>query len=237
MKSNNKTIGILLIIGAIALLIPYTMLTIIFEYPTILRHNTGTILTKFYQGGNSLVWTWFAFAITGIPLIPAYIMIGQKFENQAPLVRMATTIGVISLLVQMIGLLRWTFVVPVLADTYVHAADEATKAAAIVSFKTIHQFAGVILGEHLGQLFTIAWTVMMTISFAKLKLMPRWVNWLGIISAAIYLLAQAELFATVIKGFPVWDMPGFIGSTGWLVWLIIVGVMFIKKRNQSAVAE
>ncbi len=228
MKNNNQTIGILLMTGAIALLIPYTMLTIIFEYPAILRQDTGTILTKFNQGGNSLVWTWFAFAITGIPFIPAYIMIGQKFENKAPLVRMATTIGVIGLIVQIIGLLRWTFVVPVLADTFVHAADDATKAAAIVSFKTIHQFGGVILGEHLGQLFTIAWTAMITISFAKLKMMPKWVNWLGIISSVIYLLAQAELFATVIKGFPVWDMAGFIGSTLWLIWLIIVGFKFLK---------
>ncbi len=231
MKSNNKTIGILLITGAIALLVPYTILTIIFEYPGILRQDTGTILTKFYQGGNSLVWTWFAFAITGIPLIPAYIMIGQNFENKAPLVRMATTIGVIGLIVQMIGLLRWTFVVPVLANTFVHATDEATKAAAIVSFKTIHQFAGVLLGEHLGQLFTIAWTVMMSISFAKLKLMPKWVNLLGMISAAIYLLAQAELFATVLKGFPVWELAGFIGSTLWLIWLIIVGFKFQKIAN------
>lgn len=166
-------------------------------------------------------------------MIPAYILIGQKFENKAPLVRMATTIGVIGLIVQMIGLLRWTFVVPMLADTFVQATDEATKAAAIVSFKTIHQFGGVILGEHLGQLFTIAWTVLMTISFARLKAIPQWVNRLGIISSAIYLLAQAELFATVMKGFPVWDMAGFIGSTLWLIWLIIVGVMFIKRRNQN----
>jgi hypothetical protein len=232
MKSNNKTIGILLIIGAIALLIPYTMLTIIFDYPDILRQDAGTILSRFYQGGHPLVWTWFAFAITGLPLLPAYILIGQKLETQAPLVRIATTIGVTGLIVQMIGLLRWTFVVPVLADTFVHAPDEATKAAAIVSFKTIHQFGGVILGEHLGQLFTIAWTMMMTFSFAKLKLMPKWVNWLGVTSAVIYLLAQAELFATVMKGFPVWDMAGFIGSTLWLVWLAIIGVMFIRNRNQ-----
>ena len=228
MKTNNKTIGILFLIGAIALLIPYTMLSIIFEYPDILRQDTGIILTQFYQGGNALVWTWFAFAITGIPLLPAYIMLGQKYENKAPLVRMGTTIGVIGLIVQMIGLLRWTFVVPVLADSFVHATDEATKAAAIVSFKTIHQFGGVILGEHLGQLFTIAWTVMMTLSFAKLKLMPQWVNGLGILSAAIYLLAQAELFATVLKGFPVWEMAGFIGSTLWLIWLIIIGFKFLK---------
>ncbi len=233
MKQNNKSIGILLITGAVALLIPYTMLTIVFEYPDILRQDTGTILTKFYQGGNSLIWIWFTFAVTGLPLLPAYISMGQQFENKAPLVRTATTIGVIGLIVQMVGLLRWTFVVPILADTYVHAADESTKAAAIISFKAIHQFGGVILGEHLGQLFTIAWTVMMTISFVQLKLMPKWVNALGIISSTIYLLAQAELFATVMKSFPVWDMAGFIGSTLWLVWLAIVGSIFIKKRNQQ----
>lgn len=227
---KQKTIGWLLIAGAAGVFIPYTILTIIFEYPDILRQDTGVILTKFNEGGGQLVSTWFAFALMGLPLIPAYILIGQKLENKSSLVRIATTIGVIGLVVQMIGLLRWTFVVPVLADSYVYATDEATKAAAMIAFKTIHQFAGVILGEHLGQLFTIVWTVLISISLIKLKLVPKWVGWLGFISSFIYLLAQAELFATVIKGFPVWDMAGFIGSALWLLWLIIMGIRFLKIK-------
>ena len=225
---TEKSIGWLLIAGAAGVFIPYTVLTMIFEYPEILRQETGVILTKFNEGGSMLIWTWFAFALIGLPLVPAYIRIGQKLENKAPLVRVATTIGVIGLIVQMIGLLRWTFVIPVLANSYVHATDEATKSAAIIAFKTIHQFAGVILGEHLGQLFTIIWTVLISISFAKLKLIPKWINILGCVSAFIYLLAQAELLATVIPGFPVWDMAGFIGSTLWLIWLILVGLRFLK---------
>lgn len=225
---TEKSIGWLLIAGAAGVFIPYTVLTMIFEYPEILRQETGVILTKFNEGGSRLIWTWFAFALIGLPLVPAYIRIGQKLESKAPLVRVATTIGVIGLIVQMIGLLRWTFVIPVLANSYVHATDEATKSAAIIAFKTIHQFAGVILGEHLGQLFTIIWTVLISISFARLKLIPKWINILGCVSAFIYLLAQAELLATVIPGFPVWDMAGFIGSTLWLVWLILVGIKFLK---------
>lgn len=228
----NRSIGGLFIAGAVALFIPYTMLTIIFEYPDILRQDTAVILTKFHEGGSCLIWTWFAFAITGLPLLPAYTFLGQKLENKSPLARTATTIGVIGLVVQMVGLLRWTFVVPVLADTFVGAADEPTKAAAIVAFKTIHQFGGVILGEHLGQLFTIAWTVMISLSFAKLRLFPQWVNWLGFVNSFIYLLAQAELFATVMPGFPVWDMAGFIGSTLWLVWLVAIG---IKIRSLNSI--
>lgn len=183
---------------------------------------------------STLIWTWFAFAITGIPLIPAYILLGRQYENKSGLIRIATTVGITGLIVQMIGLLRWTFVVPVLASTFVAATDDATRAAAVVSFKVIHQFGGVILGEHLGQLFTIGWTILLSIAFARLKLMPRWVNGLGIGTAVIYLLAQLELFATVMPEMPVWEMAGFIGSTLWLVWLIIIGVFFIRKRNQKS---
>ncbi len=89
-----------------------------------------------------------------------------------------------------------------------------------------------MLGEHIWQLFTVAWTIMISYAFIKLKSFPKWVSWLGIISSIIYLLAQAELFATVIQDFPFWDMAGFIGSTLWLLWLIIIGIMFIKIKSQ-----
>ncbi|WP_309640831.1 DUF4386 domain-containing protein [Flavobacterium sp.] len=226
---NNIHIGILLIVSSIALLIPYSILTIIFDYPNILRQDTAMVLQQFHEGGNTLIATWFAFAMTGIPLVPAYILIVQQFEKKTTIIRTATTIGVIGLIVQMIGLLRWTFVVPVLADTFVNATDPATKAAAVVAFKTIHQFAGVLLGEHLGQLFTIAWTLMLSYSLAKLQFVPKSMAWFGYITSAIYLCAQAELFATVVPGFPVWEMAGFIGSTLWLIWLIILGILFLKS--------
>jgi len=228
---HNKTIGSLMILGAVALFVPYILLTIIFDYPDILRKDTAHVLTQFHAGGSKLIWTWFAFAITGLPLLPAYILLGKSLESKVPMMRVATTIGVIGLVVQMIGLLRWTFVVPVLADAFVNSNDEAIKAAAIINFKLIHQFGGVLLGEHLGQIFTIAWTVMVTMTFAKLKLVPRWINWLGYISSVFYLSAQADLFATVMPGFPVWHMAGFIGSTLWLVWLITIGIVFIKAKG------
>jgi hypothetical protein len=230
-KNNYLNIGWLFIIGAVAVLIPYTFLTMIFDYPNILRQDVGTVLTKFHKGGPALIATWFAFAITGVPLIPAYIMLGQKLERKNNLVRTATTIGMIGLIVQIIGLLRWTFVVPVLADSYVNATDEASKSAAIIAFKTIHQFGGVLLGEHLGQLFTIVWTVLLCRAFHQLKMFPAWVSWFGYGCSIIYLMAQAELFVTVIPNFPVFDIAGFLGSTLWLVWLVVIGVFFLKRQD------
>lgn len=171
---------------------------------------------------------WFLFAILGFPLLLAYISIGQKLETRFYFVRWATALGIISGIVQIIGLLRWTFVVPVLANNFVNATNETTRETIKIVFQTMHQFGGVLLGEHLGQLFTIGWTIMIATAFNKLRLFPRWIIWFGYISAGIYLLAQAELFATVIPGFPIWNLAGLIGSTMWLIWLIIVGVKFLK---------
>jgi len=229
----RKLIGWLLITGAVGVIIPYTILIMIFEYPAILHQEAGVILTKFHAGGATLIFTWFAFAIIGLPLLPAYLLIGKVGGNKSVVVSVAATIGVVGLLVQMIGLLRWVFVVPVLANTFVSTTDESIRTAAVIAFKAVHQFGGVLLGEHLGQLFTIISTVIISISFAKLKLFPNWINGLGIIGAVIYLLAQAELFATVIPGFPVWDLAGVIGSTLWLVWLIVLGVHFIIKADKN----
>lgn len=229
---TEKIISSLFIIGAIGVLVPYTILTIIFDYPDILRRDTGYILTKFHEGGNRLIWTWWAFAILGLPLLKAYSWLGQLLEHKIKYVRVATTIGIIGLIVQMIGLLRWTFVVPVLANDYV-TGNEMMKEASKVGFQIVHQYGGVVLGEHIGQLFTVIWSILMTMAFAKLKLFPKWVTALGYGSSIIYLLAQTELFATVMPDIPVVGFAGFVGSTLWIIWLIIIG-LFIRKKNLSA---
>lgn len=229
----EKTTGWLLIAGAVGVFIPYTLLTMNFEYPDILRQDTGTILTKFHEGGTTLIFTWWAFAILGLPLLVAYTLIGQQLNGKLGFIKWVTTLGVVSIIVQLVGLLRWVFVVPVLANNYIASTNDVAKEAAISSFQTIHQFGGVLLGEHLGQLFTVIWTIMISYAFIKLRYFPKWVSWLGIIASVIYFLAQAELFGTVIPGFPVWDMAGFIGSTLWLVWLIILGIFFIRKKSMA----
>ena len=228
---SGKRIGNLLLLGVGLVMIPYTALTMLFDYPDILRQPPGDILTRFHAGGPLLIAVWWLFAVGGLPLVQAYVLIGQKLEHQDLQVRWATTLGVISAITQIVGLLRWPFVVAVLATQYVNATDVATKQAAMVVFSAIHQYGGVVLGEHLGQLLTIAYTVLISRVFARLHLFPRWVNYLGYGASAIYLLAQGELFATVIPGFPNWELAGLLGSTLWLVWLVVIGIRFRSLQD------
>jgi hypothetical protein len=227
--TSGKGIGYLLIVGAIGVFLPYTILTITFNYPDILRQESGFILTEFHKGGTALIFTWLAFALLGLPLLVAYSLIGQNLESKIPNLRWVTTIGIISGVVQIIGLLRWVFVVPVLATEFVNTTNPTTQEAVKIAFRVIHQFGGVLLGEHLGQLFTVIWTTMISAALLKINIISKWLAWLGFTASFIYFLAQAELLATVIAGFPMIGVAGFLGSTLWLIWLILVGVKFIRN--------
>lgn len=231
--NKNKLTGFLLLLGAMGAFVPYTILTSTFEYPQILRQDVVTILTKFNAGSSGLIFTWFTFAIMGLPLLMAYVMIGQKLEHKNYLIKFATTAGVISIVAQMVGLLRWVFVVPVLAKNMAGANTDAARESISISFQMIHQFGGVLLGEHIGQLFTIIWTVIICYVIIKTDLFSKWIAYFGIISSVIYFFAQGELFSTVINNFPVWNLAGFIGSTLWLVWLIVLGVRFMRLKMDN----
>jgi hypothetical protein len=78
-------------------------------------------------------------------------------------------------------------------------------------------------------LFTIIWTIAMSWALLKAGFIQRWMAVLGYVASIIYLLAQTELFQTVIPSFPVVGIAGFLGSTLWLVWLVSVGVVFMRK--------
>lgn len=230
----RKLTGLFFIIGAILVNIPYTLLIMNFDYPDILRLPTEEILARFHAGGNSLIYTWLAFAWVGLPMLFGVILLKRILEKEnSPFLETATTIGVIGFIVQVIGLLRWVFVVPVLARLFTDpTTDSATKAAIPVVFSAIHQYGGVILGEHMGQFLIIIWMSLISAIIYKSEMFSKWVAWLGWITSAVYILGQTELFATAIPDFPVVDWGGLYGSLLWLLWMIVVGVVLVKYKEQ-----
>ena len=221
----RKLTGVFFIIGALLVNIPYTLLIVNFDYPDILRQPTAEILTKFHAGGASLIYTWLALAWIGLPILLGMVMLKRVLEKEdSPLLETATALGVIGYVVQLIGLLRWVFVVPVLARLYTDpTSDPAIQASISAVFVAIHQYGGVVLGEHLGQFFTIVWMSIISGIIYQSKMFSKWVAWLGWFASAVYLLAQTELFATAIPNFPVIGWAGLYGSLLWLAWMLKIG--------------
>lgn len=228
-------VGIIFVLVPFLIQIPYIILIINFQYPDILRKPAETILMDFHKGGSFLVWTWWFFGISGLPLIFGYFHLYQHTKVKNPLLSLATvTFGISSLFFQLIGLLRWVFVIPVLANLYADPlSSDLVKEAVIVNFQSIHLLFGVLIGEHLGQLFTIFWMLMVSISIWKDFVFPRWIAVFGMFSSLVYLLAQWELFAIVIPEVKEIPLTGLLGSLCWLLWMVSVGIQIIKKSFEN----
>jgi hypothetical protein len=123
-------------------------------------------------------------------------------------------------------------VVPPLADAYV-TGDPTTRAAVDAAWAAQHQFGGSLLGEHLGQLLVIGWSVALSVVIIRSRVLSRWVGSAGLVASALYLSNQGDILATAVPGFPVWDLDGLIGSVTWGLWVAVLGVLVLRRPNST----
>jgi len=226
----RRVTGWLLVIGAVTFAIAATILSSTFDWPDILREPPEVVLPAFVAGGTSLVWTWFAVAWTyAILLVPILLLPAALGRRDDPVLRAATFVGAASVLLALIGFLRWVFVVPALAGGYA-AGDPTIQAAVAAAWTAQHQFGGALLGEHLGQLLAIGWSITISVIILSSRVLARWVGWAGLAASLLYLFNQGDILATAVPGFPVFDLAGFIGSSLWAIWLIALGVAVLRAR-------
>lgn len=232
-RGLRRTTGALFVTGAVAFAAAASVLSSTFDWPEILREPADVVLPEFAAGGAGLVWTWFATAWTyAILAVPILLLPSVLARRSDPALRAATYAGATSVVLALIGFLRWVFVVPPLADSYV-SGDGTTRAAVEAAWTAQHQFGGALLGEHLGQLLAICWSVTVSVLILRSRVLPRWLGAAGLVVSVIYLLNQGDILATAVPGFPVWDLAGLLGSTGWGVWVAVLGVVLLRSPRPS----
>jgi hypothetical protein len=226
-RGPSRTTGTLFVVGALAFGAAATVLSATFDWPDILRQPADVVLPAFVAGGTSLVWTWFATSWTyAILLVPILLLPAALGRRSDPVLRVATYLGATSVVLSLIGFLRWVFVVPPLADSYVRG-NAVTRAAVGAAWTAQHQFGGALLGEHLGQLLAIAWSFTVSVIILRSRVLPRWLGAAGLVVSTLYLANQGDILATAVPGFPVWNLGGLIGSTSWGLWVAALGVMVL----------
>lgn len=216
--------GFLLILVPIAFNTTFFLLQRTFEYPDILRKPTDTILRRFQQGGGSLRWLWYAFTFSAVLFTPVPVLVQQVFQPNAPwYLGVGTTLGVLAGAVQFLGLIRWPFLVPTLAEMYTQpGATQSTRDAVEVVFQAFHRYVGVAIGEHLGYIFTSLWTILLCIAILQTGLVSPFFGWLGIIPALGVLAGVFEE-----TGFKTAGAINAISYILWSMWLIAFGIALL----------
>jgi hypothetical protein len=224
-RARVLTAGLLIAVPVLFMLF-YGLLTMTFDYPGILREPAGEVLRRFAAGGPSLVLLWYGFALTPVLFIPAAILLRRAFPATTPLLDLAVPLGVLAGLTQVLGLIRWPFLVPELARSFLDpAASEPTQAAALTVFGAFHQYAGVAIGEHLGYLFTGGWTLVIAGAMLTTPEFRPWLGWAGIVSALGILVGLLEPAGIALAG----TINAF-AYAAWSLWLVGVGVSLLRAQ-------
>lgn len=235
-KSPYGILAALTLVAFLALTnVAYGYLVANFHYDDILRQPTSVILEEFAAGGAGLIWAWTAFAWSALIFVLAACLIAKALETRhGQTVWLATAAGAASGIIQAIGLLRWVFVVPSLAGAYIVADPGSADRAAIAQvFNALNQYGGVALGEHLGQILLVAWSLGIIAACWRAGGLLKWTSLIGMATVPLWILAQTELFATVIPSVPVVEAAPFAFML-WMLWLLALAVALAMQRPSPA---
>ena len=90
--------------------------------------------------------------MTAVALAPLAVLVARAIEDaNATLLVVGASVGVLAGLVQLLGLIRWPFLVPYLARLDADPVASPTQRETVdIVFQSFNRYLGVAVGEHLG---------------------------------------------------------------------------------------
>lgn len=221
------TAGGLLVALPVAFNVAFGALAAKFDYPDILRRPTGEVLSRFRQGGTPLLLWWWIFALTAAALAPLAVLLPSVLHDaDATVLSLGATVGVLAALVQVLGLIRWPFLIPYLARLDAETdSSPARREAVDVIFQSFNRYLGVAVGEHLGYLLTGSWTILVGVAFAQTSVVPSWLGLPGIVIGTVLVLCSLEFVGPAER--EGWKLAGIltpITYIAWSLWLVAAGI-------------
>lgn len=209
----SRPLGLATLALGVGFNLPYAWLAATFAYPAILREPAPQVLAAFAAGGPSLVLAWYAFTLSALALTaiaPALAITPARLASAPATAIGAAVAGSLAGLVQAVGLSRWVFAVPHLAEN----PDASAQA-----FTLLNLWAGVAIGEHLGQLLTALFLAQMArLQFADGS---RGSAALAATAAIAVAIGTGEGLAMALGGtgeaFSSFTIAGYLALTLWLL--------------------
>jgi uncharacterized protein DUF4386 len=227
---SQTVTGATLIAVPILFNVGFTLLAQRFDYPDILRSPTHDVLTRFREGGASLLLIWLTFALSAVLFAPLVVLLaGELGDADTTVVAVSVVVGVLASVVQFLGLIRWPFLVPYLArEAAGIPADSARGQAIDVVFQSFHRYLGVAVGEYLGYTLTGAWTVLTGVALIQTDAVPGWLGIIGLAVGPLFVVSSIEFVGRFEASG--WKLAGQVTPVAyiiWSLWLAATGVAFL----------
>jgi Domain of unknown function (DUF4386) len=215
--------GIFLIGGALAFMGVFAYLAAQFNYPQVLDGNAAEVLPNLIATGTTGRAVWAIYGLLPLIWIPAAVGAFHALRRvREGSMRVAMLFAVVSAISMMMGLLRWPSIHWTLAQAFA-TGSEADRAAIGVIFAGLNSFLGNYVGELLGELsFSVFFLLSGLAMLAKGARFPRWVGYLGVITALAGLVGMFRNVTSIV------DPVAAVNNYFLPFWMIVFGVALIR---------
>ena len=165
----NRTAGLwaagLLVAQFILMWTAFFILSSAINWPISLDDPAAVALPRVLAQSQAMMTGYGCYLMVGLLLVPATAALNARLGLTGALGGLTLSLATLSALAKSIGITRWLFAMPTLAQAYV--APDADHAAIAVMFETLNAYAGGI-GEILGVgLISGLWTLVIAREIAR----------------------------------------------------------------------
>ena len=145
----------------------------------------------------------------------------------SPLLAVAAGVGIVSALARTLGIVRWLFLMPILAEIYLAPeTGRATREAVEVAYVAFNEYAGGV-GELLGVALTGGlWVCLTSVALLRSGRFPKWLGLLGLLAAALLLPGMLP-----VVGLDVGSLFSVIGGNVLLIWMLALALVLFRGRG------
>ncbi len=225
----KRTTAIILLVEAFLMFLPLYILGTSLDWPASLDQPASVNLPLILEEYNSMFLGYSLYLIYSILFWPVAYLTGRivvEHNTSNPIFQLANGFAVMSVLARCLGIVRWLFAMPILAQVYTTVdVSVETKANIDVIYEMLNAYAGGI-GELLGvSLFAAIWLILVNILVLRNPSLPKWLGYLGFLTAAVFMFNLLDLV-----GINTWEMPT-ISVSLLHFWMLFMAIILIRAKK------
>jgi Domain of unknown function (DUF4386) len=236
-KSLYTIAGWLLIAESLLIFVPLTVLGSAINWPKSLSDPANKILPLLVEHASAVRFGYLVYLVYSIlfwAIASLTIRVLSDDEADSIWLRVANGFGIASAVARCLGIIRWLVAMPALAKLYTDPTiSTSTRESIAVVYRALNDYAGSI-GEVLGvSLFAGLWLAIVSVRILQTRILPRWLGFLGLVSATLLGVQLARLFGV--------DLGAFISVSVSVLqlWFLAMGIILVAKaakveRNLAA---
>jgi hypothetical protein len=229
-KSLYTIAGWLLIAESLLIFVPLTVLGSAINWPKSLSDPADKILPLLVEHASAVRFGYLIYLVYSIlfwVIASLTIRVLSDEESDSIWLRVANGFGIASAVARCLGIIRWLVAMPALATLYTDPSiSTGTRESIEVVYRALNDYAGSV-GEVLGvSLFAGLWLAIVSVRILQTRILPRWLGFLGLLSATLLAVQLARLFGV--------DLGAFISVSVSVLqlWFLAMGIVLVAKASK-----